>query len=486
MANSVRIVIGHWDYSPLVEFDSIHADNNIVMTSDVMDLNVSLTPGVDKVLNLNTNAMEIANRPLCGQEIIWENPNYLVKAPDGTMKPYREFAGVITEVEESINGTDLVYAIHTKSYVHFMDRRLVTAWYPQDAPENIIKNIVKQYAPTFTTYNVQSTNLTVVPQYYDYRPVSDSIKAIADQLEMGWYCDYYKDVHFYAAETFTSPLPNNTLHADTDFVNFGDLIIKENSQQQYNKIFIKGFKTRSDDLLFLPFTADAETVQWSLGYRVSSLKGDIEVQVYPDMATYKSDSNWFSGKVPLYGTKMTIKKDVIDGAPTQQGESNCAYIHYTQHLVRISNWNNSGQALPANYIVAVRFHYLKDMVFLAQDPAAQAETAKIEGTNGVYEYAVSDKSLTNSTLDAVKSKGQLLLMKYSSPQITGTFKTYFNATSKGGWRAGQYFTLQSANRFGGINDIMFVQRVNKSIVKNDSGGLVTLYNIEFADSPYLV
>jgi hypothetical protein len=33
---------------------------------------------------------------------------------------------------------------------------------------------------------------------------------------------------------------------------------------------------------------------------------------------------------------------------------------------------------------------------------------------------------------------------------------------------------------------MFVQRVLKSIVKNDSGGLVAFYNIEFADSPYLV
>jgi hypothetical protein len=94
--------------------------------------------------------------------------------------------------------------------------------------------------------------------------------------------------------------------------------------------------------------------------------------------------------------------------------------------------------------------------------------------------------LTNSTLSAVQAKGQLMLMKYGYPQIKGTFTTYFNATNTVGWRAGQYFFLVSNRRFGGINQVMFVHRVLKSIVKNDAGGLITFYNIEFANSPYLV
>ena len=361
---------------------------------------------------------------------------------------------------------------------------MVTAWYNQDSPENIIKAVVSQFTKGFTTYNVQKTDTTITPQYFDYRKVSDSIKNIADQLEYGWYVDYFKDVHFYAAESFTSPLPNNTLDVDNDLQNYGDLEIVENGEQQCNKIFIKGFKTRTKEFMILTFPGDGQTTQWTTGYRVSSLKGDIQVQIYSSIAAYRADTSFISGGDPTGGTTMTIKRDIIDGAPEQQSETNTAYIHYTQHLVRISNF--SGGLVPSGYVVAVRFHYLRDTVFLAEDPASQGVTANVEGTSGVYEASLTDKSLTSSTQDAVKAKGELMIMKYRFPQITGTFTTYFNSTTNAGWRAGQYFTLKSARRFGGLNEVMFVHRVLKSIVKNDSGSLVTFYNVEFADSPYLV
>lgn len=483
--STVQILIGQLDYTPYIPFETVHVDNNIVMTSDTCELNVEFNPDVDTIYNTKTSTYVSATRPKCGQEIIWQNPNVIITAPDSSQKPYREFAGVVTQVKETVDGVNLVYEVHANSYVHWFDRHLVTGWYAQQAPENIIKSMVQQYAPTFTTYNVQSTNVTVVPQYFDYRRLSESIKSIADQLEYGFYIDYYKDCHFMSLETFTSPLPNNLLDVDNDVQNYGDLVVEENGENVYNKIFIKGFKTRSSDYVVMPFIADGTTTQWSTGYRLSSVSGDIQVQVYPSLSAFNGDTAFKNGQAPTAGVSMTIAKDIVNGAPSAPASNNTAYIHFTQHLLRIPNYNNAG-AVPANYVVAIRFHYMKDMVFLAQDPAASSATAALEGTDGVYEYAHSDKSLTNSTMNAVQAKGQLLLQKYKFPQISGQFDTFFNATNTTGWRAGQYFIIKSKRRFGGLNEVVFVQRVNKSIVKNDSGGLVTHYNVQFADSPYLV
>jgi hypothetical protein len=451
-----------------------------------MDFVMYVDPNTTVINTSNSKAVPFT-RPQCGNEIIWQNPNAIITAPDSTQKPYREFSGVVVEVREIVEGITSMYTVHCKSHVQWFDRHLVQGWYPQQPPETTVKSIVSQYCPGFTTYNVQNTGVQITPLYSDYQKPSDAIKSIADQSELGWYVDYYKDVHLYSLEALPSPLPSNTLDVDNDLVNYGDLEIVENSEQQVNKIIVKGFKTRSDQVYYLPYLTDGTSLQWSMGYRVSSVKGDVTVVVYDSMAQYQSDTAFLAGNDPALGTKLALAKDIIDGAPNRGMASNTAYIHYTQHLLRVPNWNGTNAAIPSGKVLVVRFHYLKDMVWMGQDPEAQNQTSAIEGgTDGTYEEVYQDASLTNSTISAVQSKGQLILMKYRFPQITGTFTAYFNATSNSGWAAGQNFILKTVKRFGGINDVMFVQRVTKQIVKNDSNSMIALYTVEFADSIYLV
>jgi hypothetical protein len=502
LTNHVQFLIDGVDYTNTVLYDTVTVDNNIVMTSDTMDVTAQMNP-----------ALDTQGRPKCGQEIVWQNPGNVITAPDGSQQPYREFGGVITDVKEDVDGIYLVYQVHAKSYIQWMDRHLVTLFYNQDSPENIIANksgsqplaLIPAYAnknglTTFTTYNVQSTNITIIPQYFDYSKVSEAMKLIADQIEYGWYVDYYRDVHFYAAESFTSPLPNNLLDVENDTQNYGDLEIEENGEQTYNSIFLKGFKTRSSNFMVLTFNGDGQTTQWSLGYRVSSFKGDVQVQVYPSLAAYQSDTSFQSGGNPTAGATMVVARDVLDGSPDQKDAQGTAYVHYTQHLLRIGQYAPPGNAgvgaVPSGYVVACRFHYMKDAVFSAADQNAQRKIKAVEGSlsDGVYEYVHQDKSLTNATFSAVIAKGQLLLLKYGAPQILGTFDSYLNVNTAQGWRAGQFFYLKSTYRFGGqfaagrgdAKDIMYVQRVTKKIVKNDSGGLITKSTVEFANSPYLV
>lgn len=432
------------------------------MTSDTASCDVWLLPGQ-------------MPRPRAGQEFIWQDWDYTNQTEIG-----REFGGVVVNVDENVDGIYLVYSLTVKSYTHWFDRHLVIAWYNQDYAHNVVKSIVNSFCPGFTTNNVQTTTAQVVPQYFNYQKASDCVKLVADQIGFGWYVDYWKDVHFYPAEFAVSPLPGNILDVDNDFTSYGDLTLTENGEQTFNKVFITGFKTRSTNYTNLTFPGDGQTVQWSLGYRASSVKGDVSVAVFPSLVAYQSDTSFQTTGNPTNGTLLTLKRDIVDGAPDQASEVGTAYIHYTQHLIRVPNWNGTG-APASGTVVAAHFYYLRDMVYMGQDMAAQNTIVQIEGTDGVYEYATQDKSLTNSTIAAAQAKAEMLVRKYGRPQLRGSFTTF---TSK--WRAGQYFTLVTQKRMDGIRKTMFVQRVRKQLIANKDGNYVVQCTVEFADSPYLV
>jgi hypothetical protein len=391
---------------------------------------------------------------------------------------------VISEVTEDFDGVLLYYSVSARSYEQWLDRKLVNNWYNQDSPESIIKQIISRYAPGFSTKTVQNSGTTVVPQYFDFRKVSEALDNITKQVNFMWFCDYYKQIFFGPTTYLNSPLPGNTLNVDTDVTNYGNLVMKESGDQLVTRVYVKGFKTRSKNWYMLSWLGDGNLVQWSTGYRISSLKGDAVVVVYPSMAAFQSDTSFRSGGSPTGGTVLTIKRDVIDGAPGQASASNTAYIHYADHLIRVPNFNGNG-AIPSGYVLAVRFYYLQDTVFLGNDPVSQRNIAAVEGGDGIYEVAVVDKSLTASTMTAAKSKASLLLYKNGHAQIGGTFESYLDTTNSQGWRAGMNFNLVSTKRFGGINQTFYVTRVSKTIVKNDSGGWITHHQIEFNDTPYL-
>lgn len=480
--------MGGIDYSNYILLESLNVDNNVVMTSDSATLIMQLDGELP--------------RPFAGQEFIWKTVDSTTGAEIN-----REFGGVVVQVEETTDGPSLVYHITVKSYVHWLDRHLVVNWYsqyyvagtkaqllalkPGDAAnindtitngngDGIINRIVAQFCPGFTCNNVVPTAVQVIPQYFNYTRPSAAIKVIADQLQYGYYIDYYRDVHLYAFESFTSPLPSNVLDVDNDLSSYGDLTLAEDGQQVYNKVFLRGFKTRCSVPISLTYLADSSSKQWSLGYRASSVKGDMHVAVFSSMAAYMSDTSFHATGVASVGRNMIIARDIVDGSPEQLAAADTAYIQYTQYLVRVPNYDGAG-VLPTGYVVGVFFYYLKDVVYMGQDMQSQSILAKTEGTDGIYEYSVEDKSLTNSTIGAPQAKAQLLIQKYGKPQITGSFESFIP-----GWRAGQSFTLLTKRRMGGINEKMYVLRVTKTLVNNVNGNYKVQNLIEFANSPYLV
>lgn len=427
----MKITIAGVDYTQYIDIEAIEVNNSVVMTSDTMTFTVILRGELP--------------RPRDGNEVIWLND-----------KGDREFGGVVTTVEEKDIGIDLEYAVTAQSYERWLDRHLAVNYYNSMYADTMVKQIVSSFCPGFTTNNVQPGFL-IPPMYINYIKPSEAIKKIADLLEFGWYVDYYKDIHFYPVESFVSPLPNNTLNADTDTQNYGDLELKEDGSQKKTRIYMKGFKARQSTPVTLKFTTDGQTTQWNLGYKPSRVTGDLTVTVG--------------------GVSKTVKRDMADGSPGQNlTDQTVAYINYSQNLLRLNYAPASG------VIISVTMYYLSDSIFMREDPAAQQAAAATDGNgDGRYEYASTEPSSSQATIDAVNARGNMLLYKYAYPQLTGTFNSFLQ-----GWRAGQFFLLTSSRRMGGLNEQMYVQSVKKTIVKADSGGLMLQYQVTISSTPYLV
>lgn len=430
------VTIDGVDYSKYVSAPDISVTDTVALNQDTATFYVELNGELPA--------------PVVSQELIWE--------VDGV----REFAGPIQQILEVDLGTALQYQLTVTSYEPWANRHLVVGYYDEQTADSMVKNIVGQFCHGFTTNNVQPSYL-IPPLYVNYETVTDTIKKIADQIQWGFYIDHYKDLHFFPIEQFVSPLPHNTLHADgaTDTKSWSDLQITEDASQLKTRIYLKGFKSRVSTPVTLTFTGDGNTMQWSLGYKPSYRSGDISVKVG--------------------NQTMNIKRDMADGSPGQNTtDTTSAFINYSQNLVRLNF--APAQGVP----IVVTFYYLSDTILMREDPRAVQAAAQRDGdgSDGRYEYAHTDSTLTSSTIDAANAKGDQLLYQYAYPQLQIEFTSFVR-----GWRAGQYFWFRSKRRMGGRYDgqQMFVQQVQKKLVQAVPGGpTVIQYDVTAASTPYLV
>lgn len=431
------------DYGPYVDIDSVSATSHVLANQDDMRFKVVLDGELDA--------------PRAGMEVVWQRWN-----SDTATETSREFAGVLTSVTESELGTSLVYECECQSYLRWFDRRIVNGFFQQQLAETTIQQVINAYCPGFTTNNVTAP-ITIAAQYAEYRRPSDFIKSLVDQIGYGWYIDYSRDVHVYRLEDFISPLPNNTLDVDNDYENYGDLRITEDAENVYNRFTIRGYKQRSSTAYTLRFRGDGVTKTWNLGYRFSSAKND--------------------STVTIDGVNYPVKRDILDGIPGQAADPTVAYVHWTQHQLRFANAPADGA------IIEFTGYPLVSKTRIDQDDASIEYMRDLENTaasDGIYEWAETNKSLTQSTQDAVTSKIQLLALKYGLPTLAGTFTSYTS-----GWRAGQFFRMISTRRLGGNvltqDKKFYVYRVTKRWIQpHHSGSHQIHYMIEFADKPYLV
>ncbi len=434
---ALSITVGGFDYTSgpnyLVSLQSVKVSEDILNDQWEMDFDVVMRSGAAPV-------------PQACAEVIFTN--------GGT----REFAGSLAVVKEhQIDPTTFRYACIANNYQQWFDRHLVAEEYVGQAASAIITSMVSAFCPGFTTNNVQTA--PVVPdQAIDYKTPSAAIRDLANLLAWQWYIDYDKDVHFFLAEAIPSPLPGNTLNADTDLVDFVDLVLEKDGTQVKNTIIAKDFMIMSGVQVPIHIVADGTNTTFPLPQKPAGTS-----------STYLS--------ISVGGTAYNVVPDIAQGMPGVPGPSGNvnAYISTANVTVRFDVAPTNGA------VISGSMYYKYQPVYVQNDPALIQEQAAIEGTDGFYEYAVQDPRLSADTTALAQARAGYLLAKYGTPNLTGTFISYTQ-----GWRAGQAFYLNSAIRMGGIsNQWMYVAKCDKTIVTTEGSGPTLKYVLTISARPFI-
>lgn len=437
---ALQLTIGGTDYTPYARLEGYRVQSTLAGgAADSLSAVLDLPQGVPI--------------PLGGQEIILTNGGV------------REFAGVVLQVTESspYGRNDLLrYEVQASDYQFWLNKYLVAKIYPAGTTlDAVVRDIVANYCPGFTTNNVQAGPALEADQRFDYVRPSDAIKRLADMAQYGWYVDYQKDVHFYGWQAGpASPLPGNTLLPDTQTVDpstglgiYGDLEITEDVSQLRNRVVLHGHSVASTTARTDAFVADGQQTSFQLAYEPIHQTSQITVLVG--------------------GVRYPVYRDVLDGSPSATNQDGRAYVNWDSWTIRFNVAPASGTLVTVTYYPRLPTAAQRD------DPVGQQIMARREGGDGVHSYAINDPKMSGDNANVALARGRLELVKFGRPHLSGQFTSFLP-----GWHVGQQFTLQSSYRRGGMKQQFFVVRLTKT-VRTPSTTPIIETQVEFSDSPFV-
>jgi hypothetical protein len=111
------------------------------------------------------------------------------------------FGGTVVTIEPIVSGgVLLLYQITVADWGFLFDSKVVKANYAGMDPQDIVKDLVSNFCPGFTTNHVQKGNFLVSTVQFNYQFPTKCLEALAKQIGWDWYIGPDKDVHFYFAE----------------------------------------------------------------------------------------------------------------------------------------------------------------------------------------------------------------------------------------------------------------------------------------------
>ncbi|BCJ86446.1 LamG domain-containing protein [Effusibacillus dendaii] len=328
----------------------------------------------------------------------------------------RLFAGIITKVDLAYTTPDRstnVWSVQCDDYTALLDRRLVVETYANMTADAIFRDIVTKYCPGFIANGVKAGAPTIEAISFDYTPVSESFKQLCDYVGWQWQPDYFKDLSFYNAENVASPAPI-TLKPGGYFRNLKHTI---DQQGLRNRVYVRGGTMLSDPWTY-SIKADGAARQWVLPHKPHQIS------------------------MTVNGTAVRV------GIENVHDEAQFDYMmNYEEKYVRASNQTAT---IASGTTISWTYKYDLDVITMVEDIQSQQAIAKVQGGDGVYEYAITDDSLT--TIDAAEAAGNADLRLHANPIVKGSFETEIS-----GWAPGQLVTIDLPDR--GINGTFLVQKV---------------------------
>lgn len=443
--STLKITIGGVDYTDHVDLETITLTNNLAVSMDMAEFTIFVA------------GQQIA-RPKGGSELV-------ITDPYG-----RAFAGVVAIVSEDQEAVidQLDYKVQAKDYSYHLNRVLAVEEYAENTYtyDQIVKDLVAKYAAKYGIVAGAGVQPSFMSEYqrFDYLAVDESLTLLAQKISWTWYVDYDKQVQFFPAISNLSPLPANTLNADTattvadstygQLGVYSNLELVEDVSQMKTRVYLHGMKVTADYTYTQTWTGDGSTLTFGLAYEPSHTPSNVQITVG--------------------GVTYAVAADVAGGVPSDTTQDYTGYINYDTLLLRFN-------VAPGNGVeVKIVYHPMFDLVVMASDPAKEQAMAARTGDDGVFEYSISDPTLAADTITPAQTRGQFTIAKYGSPHVSGTFTSFLH-----GWRAGQSFTFRSSKRMGGDLDgmTMYVTKVVRKLVAHpQSGAPLFQSTVSFGDS----
>ncbi len=167
------------------------------------------------------------------------------------------FAGILESPE--IDKTDNItrYKADTRGYKKLFDRLKVQGSYDEELAGDIIKDIVADFAPGFTTEDVED-GAEISKVLYNYVLPSEAIDRIAKAIGYRWGIDPYKVVSFNATDATPAPEEINSTNSF-----FKNLKFTLDVSNLCNVVIVRGGTYLSEEVVYTE-VADGEKTQFVL------------------------------------------------------------------------------------------------------------------------------------------------------------------------------------------------------------------------------
>jgi hypothetical protein len=389
----IKISIDSIDRSSIIEFNSVEKNDVLNNQTDFLSFEIIFRPGQSFKPEVNSEVAML----------------------DGAVKV---FGGKIYSVDKTNNGDgSAIFSVKAKDFSYDFDRYLVNEAYNDETVDDIIADIVSNYASDFTVANVDC-DLVVDKISFSRMKGTDCLRKLADITGYSFYIDYEKDIHFF--EKNTEPAPISISDTSGNFLN-DTLTLSDDISQIRNRVYFKGGEIEGDSRTET-FNGDGVKKQFKL-------------------------ANKFAHKptVLVGGTAVLVGIDYLDDEASFDcfWDFNQQYLRFKDTTIPASGTNN----------ISVSGTFLFNLIIQVSEPVSISKF-------GVFEFSKTDLSI--SSRDTALQSARAELEAYKNGVVEGEFETY-----ESGLRSGQIISVNSV--ILGVAENFLIQRVDFRMITQTIG-----------------
>ena len=316
-----------------------------------------------------------------------------------------QFGGIIQRVSDLQEGESdfLIFEVEAEDYAGICDRHLVAKVYEDQTLQAIVQDIVDTFLPGESiTYAGVETGPTIEKAVFNYGTATQAFNDLAELSGMAWWIDASKDLQFRARDSITG-----TAITDTNYVTLSRTKAREDYRnRQY-------LRAGTDLTAALP----------------EILAGDGQRQVFTVSLPV--------GKTPTVETNIASAGYVSKTVGLREIDTGKDF-YWNKGKTEISQ-DSGGALLTAADLIRVTYQGQFPIIVQADDDAAIAVRAALEGGTGIHEAREDRPDIDD--IDLAIATAEALLDRHGAVGCT-----YQVETLVAGYKPGQLVGITNARR----------------------------------------